>query len=233
MAKDNSVAAEELIQRTPDEHIEALRKASKKDKCDAFEEEYFVDHIINTKLASPLFKKYISYRPWLTQLTARGCNGKTIMMLDTLPNKDIYRVEVFTEPFDSSEYENKLELDSTGTLVKINGTKPYGTMNLVGKLPETRIKIINVYKNGIPYNIPYFIYDQFLNPKVCSFILPQKIIEAYTDGDKLYIYIFGGNVSGAYLAKLIFEQGNYIGSIVSENADIGCYGNFHGDPLWY
>lgn len=217
--------------KTPEDHINALRNNSKKGKCDYYEDEYFVDHIVNTKLPSPLFKKYISYRPWLTQLTARGCNGKNIGFIDTLANNDIYRVTIFSIPFDSAEH--KIELDSTGAISKINGSTPYGAKKMVDKLPEKQLRIINVSKNGIPYNIPEFVYDQFFDPKICTFILPQKITEAYVDGDKLYIYLFGGKSSNAYFAKLIFENRNYIGSIVSEYSDIFCFGNFKGDPLWY
>ena len=199
--------------------------------CDYFEDEYLVDHIINTKLPSPLFKKYISYRPWLTQLTTRGCNGKNMLILDTLNTGDIFRIQIFTEDF--VESENTVERNPDGSVLKVNGSKTYGASFIADSIPLKKLRIINIYKNGEPFNVPTFVYDQFLKPKVCTFILPQKIAEAYVDGDKLYIYLFGGTAGDAYLTKLIFDQKQYIGSIVSEYNDISCYRNFDGDPVWY
>ena len=220
--------------RSTVEHIQAIRDYSgAQNRCEIFTDSFFVDHIINTKLNIPEHKKYITYKPWLVQLTPRICKSDVELFVDTLDNGDIYRIEILPTAFDSSQHT--ITYSEDGGIAKIDGNVGLGSKSFYNKVPESNLKLINIFKNGIPFNIPPIAYNNLFQLKLCNFTLPQTIGEAYVDplNNRLYLYIFGGIGAEIYMVKLVFENEDYICQIASRYDDISCFGNFRGEPIWY
>jgi hypothetical protein len=230
--KDSSFA-----KRPFEEHIQALRDFSVKvtekgESCSEIQDSFFVDHIINTKLSNPEFKKYISFKPWLEPITPRIGDVQGMLLADSTSNGDEYRIELLVTDFDSSAH--KIEMEDENTISSIDGMEPFGAKSFINKYPSKRIDYIKVIYNGKEFLAPPNCSKKFYDPKISSFRLPQTMAEAYVNGDYLYVYFFGGKGPNAYMAKLIFLKGQYIMSIVAEYNDIGCFGLFkQQNNYWY
>lgn len=226
------------VQHSLDEHIEAIKSNSKAflegDRdCESFSGDGFIDHIIKNKLEENSHKKYLTHRPWLTPIKPRVCNDQVMLFLDTLKNGDVYRIEVFTEIFDSEAHE--IEYDPNNIITKIDQLVPIGTNTLKSELPNNFFKAIKVYKNGVLFDIPKNAYQRFYNIKTCTFSLPQTIIESYVDEnlDILYLYFFNGKLGDANFTKMVFEGNKHICNIGINYYDLKCYQKFKQNPTWF
>lgn len=220
-----------IIKKSPDQHIRELRKNDPFNNCPEIKDTAFIDHILNTKLSDPGLKNYISYRPWIEKLTPVGCDGELIVFQDTLSNGDFIQVDMHIAPYDTTG--QNIVMDDAQNIIQINGNKPYGAGSRFNPVPEMRIDQLNIMRDKTQFSVPDSIYNKFFEPKLCTFRLQQKIVEAYVDGSSVYIYVFGGIVPNLYMAKLIFDNNKYMGSIVTEYIDLKCFNLFRIEPEWY
>ena len=84
-------------------------------------------------------------------------------------------------------------------------------------------------------NIPPESYEALFDPNLCSAGFFQKPVSAYPslDGDYLYVYIYGGESSSTYFAKLIFDKKGFIKKIVAEYEDLIQFGAIREEFIGY
>lgn len=220
-------------------HIKHIRVESQKSPIylkemnkyrDRLEPKYFVDYVIQHVLKKPEHKKYITDRRLLKKLKNNTCYENYVLISDTLNNGDECEIEIKLKVFEKQKH--KLDYDREGNfLIKVDGKYPYGA--IYSECPETEIKSFQVKINEKELNADLKDFQNLYNPNFCNFGGHQRILEAYEDGDYLYIYIFGGGAASQYFAKLIFDKSGFITSIITEYVPLSIYGSFSEDFIGY
>ncbi len=223
-------------------HIKHIRVESQKSPIYSKEMEtygdlpqpkYFVDFVIQNLLEKPEHKKYITDRRLLKKLKNDTCYENYVLISDTLSNGDKCEIEIKLNVFDKQEH--KLDYDpESKLLIKIDDKYPYGSIYYeYPKYPEKEIKYLSVKIDDKELNTNLKNFPNLYNPNLCNFGGHERILEAYEDGDYLYIYIFGGGAASQYFAKLIFDKSGFITSIITEYVPLSIYGSFSEDFIGY
>ena len=105
----------------------------------------------------------------------------------------------------------------------------------VDKLPTTQIDSISMTIGKRQIEIPIDAYRDLFEPNLCEGGYFKQPLEVYSslDGEYYYMYIFGGESSGTYVAKLIFDKKRFIKKIVAEYEDLIQFGSFRPDFLGF
>jgi hypothetical protein len=237
--KLNTKANNNLRPSNSFDHIKHIRKESQKNPIYRKELEkyrdktipkYFVDYVIKNLLKKPEHKKYITDRRLLRKLKNSACYENYVSISDTLSNGDECEIVIKLKAF--NKLKHKLEYDTESNfLIKVDGKHPYGA--IYAKYPETEIKSFAIKINEKELNISLEEFQNLYNLNFCYFGGHERILEAYEDGDYLYIYIFGAGSASQYFAKLIFDKSGFITSIITEYGPLSVYGSFSENFIGY
>jgi hypothetical protein len=184
----------------------------------------FVDYTVSNLLNKPADKCFISNRNILRKLNSTTCDSSSLIIQDTLKNGTSCKITFTTVPFEINNHQLIYNLDSS-YIQKIDGNLPYGRHYMA---PKIEIDLIQIEVNGIKIEIPQESYSNFYNPNVCGhygFIRPVEVYESL-NGEYLYLYIYGGNATGTYFTKLVFNQTKYITTIVTDYYPLNIHSSF-------
>ncbi|CAM1345634.1 hypothetical protein [Tenacibaculum amylolyticum] len=219
------------------DHIKHIRQESQKSifyqrgldrDMDKNMPKYFVDYIIKNSLKNPEHKKYITDRKLLRKLKNNICWENYILIRDSLDSGDKCEIEIKLQDFDKRSHE--IVYDKENDFInKIDGKYPFGAIYYTSKnelksLKE--LKSLTIKINGTEINTKIEEYRNLYNPNFCEFGMNIRIIEAYEDGENLYIYLFGGESSSSYFSKLIFNKKEFITSITVDYVPMSIYSSF-------
>lgn len=208
------------------DHIEYIRKKTRpKQAIDKFySQKYFVDYVIENLLESPSHKKYITSRSLLKKLENRACWDNSFASIeDTLLSGEVCKIKIETQLFNPVEHKLKYE-EQTNYLIEVDGKYPYGAVYF--KHPKKELKSLSISIDGKELGTKIESYVNIYEPALCDFGGYRRIVEAFEDGENLYIYFFGGNAAGSYFAKLIFDRSGFVTSIIADYDELSEYGSF-------
>jgi hypothetical protein len=191
----------------------------------------FLEYVINNVLESPEDKMFITNRELLTSLCTKNCREEAVRIFDSLERKKTIEVNLDLANFVADSH--KIEYEGEDSLISaIDGFLPFGA---VTALPQTQIGSLEIRWGKRSLNIPQEAYQDLFNPDFCEGNYFKRPIMAYLSNDKeyLYLYIFGGESSGMYFAKLIFDQRGYIKRIVVEYPELLRFGALRPDFLGF
>lgn len=207
------------------DHIKHIREKSRKRQIDKddFGPEYFVDYVIESVLENSEHQKYITDRSLLRKLENKVCWDTYVLINDTLLNGDRCRIEIKTQAFSPENHRLKYRKGSN-SLSEVDGKYPFGAV--YAKYPKQELESLEITINDKKIPTKIAEYKNIYEPSLCNFGNYKRILEAYEDGENIYIYIFGGNAAGSYFAKLIFDRLGFVTSIIVDYRPLSEYGSF-------
>ena len=112
----------------------------------------------------------------------------------------------------------------------IDGKFPYG--GLYGRI-NRELSNINFKINSQQLELDKDAIPSINEPMFCEGSMLGNGIEAYQDGENIYIYISGGNAADTYFGKLVFDQTGFVTSIMVDYVSMSRYGCFSDEFLGF
>ncbi|MEO0896412.1 MAG: hypothetical protein AAFY71_08450 [Bacteroidota bacterium] len=215
-------------------HLATIRGSSfKKETKRGIEgDSAFIEHVIRNILEEPHDVMFVSNRLLLPTLCLSECSETGLIIHDTLGKRKELYIEIFTRKFDPQRHDIVYEQEENGLIQEIDGLIPYGA---VESLPATVIDSISMRLGRRNIPVPKEAYQDLYNPNLCDGGYFKQPLSAFTsmNGDYIYLYLYGGESSGTYFAKLIFDKKRYIKKIVAEYQDLIRYGGIRPDFIGF
>lgn len=213
------------------DHISQSESNNLKNICPGIKDSSLVEYVINSVLEKPDYIKHITDRSKLWKLPNKICWENYVLIEGTEANGTNYKIELKGAEFDSTKHE--VVFDGSGMIKSIDSRFPFGASNNLMTLPEKEIKEIIIEINHEPISVPKSAYNNLYEPEFCFFGGWRKKTEAFLNQDYVYVYIFGGNASNSYMAKLVFNKEEYITSIIVDYYPLSCFGSFWDGFIGY
>ena len=166
---------------------------------------------------------FIEDRNTLLKFQFAECNDNYIHFVDEFSSGERIEIELTRKPFISKEH--KLELQEP-VYKELHGKKVVDYMrvkNLIdsqysygidGNVPNYEIGKFNVKVNGKQIEIPSTAYSNLYEPHLCEKNVPIELYES-SNGEFIYLYMFGSDAAGGYCVKWIFDKNKYISRIIT------------------
>lgn len=215
-----------LAQQEANLHLASIRAAEIK------ADSAFVEYVIRRILDGPQDIAFIANRELLTPLDIGHCSTDSLTMVDSLESGLHVRLLLQTKAFEASEHQIRYLSGRDSVISEIDALPAYGAM--VG-LPTRQIDSLAITWGDRDLIIPAAAYQNLYDPNMCRPDWFQQNIMAFPSLDEqyLYVYIFGGESSNMYFAKLIFDRYRYLKKIVTEYADLANFEVIHEGFIGY
>lgn len=220
------VAVPAQAQREADIHLASIRAASVK------EDSAFLEYVIRRILDGPQDIAFITNRDLLTPLDIAHCSADSLTMVDSLENGERLSLFLQTRSFQAQDHLLHYLPGPDSLLEEIDDLPAFGALT---ELPAREIDSMAIRWGDRELVIPPEAYQNLYNPLMCRPDWFRQNIMAFPSLDEthLYVYIFGGESSNMYFAKLIFDRYRYLKKIVTEYADLADFGVIHEGFLGY
>ena len=215
------------------DHLASLRAkyavAFNVDGCD-FGEPTFLDYVINRILPDTTYKKYITDRTLLRKLKTTTCLDDLVRVNDRLDDGRLVKITLRTAPLDTNRHTVQLGLDDRNHIVEyVDGRTPYGADYWHDNYSPDRFDEIEISIADKALAIPEKAFSNLYEPNLCFLNGWTRPLEVYAEKSRIYIYLVGGNAATTYFAKIIFDNDQYVTTLVADYGPLPCYGSFRPD----
>ncbi|TXF90797.1 hypothetical protein FUA23_04990 [Neolewinella aurantiaca] len=193
------------------------------DGCD-YGEPTFLDYVINRILPDTTYKKYLTDRALMRKLKVTNCLNNLVEVEDRLDDGRPITLSFETSRLDTNQHT--IVRRSKSTVLSIDSMIPYGAEYWSREYLPQRLSRVTITIGGRALTIPGGAFSNLYNPNMCQSAGWLQPIEVYTEGDGIYIYIYGGNAADTYFAKVIFYKDKYITTLIADYGPLPCYGTF-------
>lgn len=213
-------------QREADIHLASIRATGVK------ADSAFMEYVIRRVLDGPQDIAFIANRELLTPLDIGHCSADSLTMIDSLEDGSTIRMYLRTIPFSPENHTFQYYPGLDSIVEEIDELPAYGAM--MG-LPGREIDSMYIRWDERDLVIPREAFANLYDPNMCSPDWFRQNIMAFPSLDEryLYVYVFGGESSNMYFAKLIFDRYRYLKKIVTEYADLVDFGVIHEGFIGY
>lgn len=189
------------------------------------EPKFLIDYIIKYVLKNKADSVFLTDRSLLRKLHVEYCDTNHVIIKDKLLNGKSCIIELKAERFNEARHKvtYRNSTSESKDYKTIDGKYPFGGPN--GKINR---ELVGIYFtiNQKPIKINKELLPSINEPNFCEMQYWDRPVEAYEDGEYIYVYIGGGNAAGTYLGKFVFDQNRYITSIFVDYGPLSKYGSF-------
>ncbi len=212
-------------QNEHERHLATLRAAHPGDSA-------LVEFIIRNRLEGPQDVMFISNRDLLNGLCIKHCGSSEVKILDTLADGKILQMGLHTRPFVADSHTFRFLNESDSILESIDGQISFGA---VEALPRQEVDSLWITLDGQALEIPRSAYQNLYNLNLCYNELFARAVMLYPSEQQeyFYLYLFGGEGSGTYMAKLIFDRDRFLTRIITDYPDLVGFDVFRWEFLGY
>jgi len=209
----------------PDVHIQAILGRTGPDSA-------LLAHVLRERLVRPYDKRFIADRDLLTPLCVSICTSDSVFIKDTLPDGTPFKLKWFTQTF-QPEFHSYTYFPGKDSLIReIDGLPAFGA---VDSFPARRTDSMVLLIDGQEVFIPREAYSIFYEVNLCHLEYWHQPLMVYPslDGRFLYVYLYGGEGTGLYFAKMVFDRSTYLTYIASEYGELRRFGAIRPDFVGY
>ena len=215
---NTTMYAQEPTRQIELNHLDSIRSLNLFNEDSVEWTEYLIENVLFHQRDSI----HITNRRTLNRINRVGCFENFIQFYDTIYGDERLYIEIAIRSLDSM---NVIEDEFGKLIVDVkNIDSTYGAHYIME--PPTIIESIHMSYGDRKITISDDLYNDLYNPFICSHYY-REVIELYSYGDFIYIYIPGGKAANYYLAKIIVNLTNGTSRIVATYGDFSIFGGFY------
>lgn len=207
------------------QHLASLRMAHPGDSA-------LVEFVIGNRLEGQQDSMFITNRELLNGLCIKHCGSKEVDIVDTLKDGSILKLGLQIKTFEPDSHQYTYLPGTDSVIESIDGQISFGAVEAV---PDQEIDSLWMSINGTPIAIPREAYQNLYNPNLCYNELFVRAVMLYPSEQQeyFYLYLYGGEGSATYMAKLIFDRQQFLTQIITDYSDLIGFDVFRWEFLGY
>ncbi|MEM9986828.1 MAG: hypothetical protein AAF804_17175 [Bacteroidota bacterium] len=175
----------------------------------------FLEHMLRGLLKDSPDQSFVSNRELLRPLCVSSCARDSVVIHDTLQGGEWVTLRLTLGEFEPDSHLIEYAPGPDSLIEAIDDRPAFGAID---RLPESQISSMSLLIDEQEVLIPPSAFRCFYEVNLCGmeYFLQPAMSYPSLDENYLYLYLYGGQGAGTYLAKLVFDRDRYLTRIVAE-----------------